>query len=644
MIKLLDRKGQFSIIAAVLVSIVLVTALITTYSIIRNNPLQDRPQILGAISEMNTAVSRILEFAVGYYGSILQVTGNTTYAKLLASKYLQSSFDHIAYTHPDWSPTIQITHSRLAATWFNKTSTSQGVLNITYSLMGLGISDIQYSTSAGLRVTVNPSNTSHVLATVTRDGDAPYPSLNKNSFLFYNYSYEESTWKLSNEGLTINSITSTETCSTYNITVPSGIDPSAYMLQVVDLRGIRVTGSTFSHYRYALNWNSVLYSSLSQDTIVVEALQNGSLRWLGQNLQFSTTSRPIPPIPAKAFHVNQTVNGITREVPFQIEDWGSNYRVPAGLTGNASLFSSRQMIVFLINHHVDNVILWWDGRDIANQTSYASTNRYFTGDNPGSRTLTNGLLTLTFSSSGFTATSSLVGSSLTTTASFLRVNGENPVYGASPAYIIHHGIVRDIVQQEAEWSGGIAGCPNVYAQIVLTLPANATYYTYSLRPIFVDSLQSRTITELVALRLAISNGHQLTENATSGGYPVASNATGPFYNFSSPTGWAHHWSEFVSEGAGAGMIFTDAANRLLYFFDDVAGEKTGALNIISSGRVIELAPIKMVDVAFQYGLDLIWHGAVVSFDGTDPIYRSADSIGLWAIVEAPPTVTATPET
>jgi hypothetical protein len=551
MMKLLDRKGQFSIIAAVLVSIVLVTALITTYSIIRNNPLQDRPQILGAISEMNTAVSRILEFAVGYYGSILQVTGNSTYAKLLASKYLQSSFDHIAYTHPDWSPTIQITHSRLAATWFNKTSTSQGVLNITYSLMGLGISDIQYSTSAGLRVTVNPSNASHVLATVTRDGDASYPSLNKNNFLFYNYSYEESTWKLSNEGLTINSITSTETYSTYNITVPSGIDPSAYMLQVVDLRGIRVTGSTFSHYRYALNWNSVLYSSLSQDTIVVEALQNGSLRWLGQNLQFSTTSRPIPPIPVKAFHVNQTVNGITREVPFQIEDWGSNYRVPAGLTGNASLFSSRQMIVFLINHHVDNVILWWDGRDIANQTSYASTNRYFTGDNPGSRTLTNGLLTLTFSSSGFTATSSLVGSSLTNTASFLRINGENPVYGASPAYIIHHGIVRDIVQQEAEWSGGIAGCPNVYAQIVLTLPANATYYTYSLRPIFVDSLQSRTITELVALRLAISNGQQLTENATSGGYPVASNATGPFYNFSSPTGWAHHWSEFVSEGAGA---------------------------------------------------------------------------------------------
>jgi hypothetical protein len=157
-------------------------------------------------------------------------------------------------------------------------------------------------------------------------------------------------------------------------------------------------------------------------------------------------------------------------------------------------------------------------------------------------------------------------------------------------------------------------------------------------------LQSRTITELVALRLAISNGQQLTENATSGGYPVASNATGPFYNFSSPTGWAHHWSEFVSEGAGAGMIFTDAANRLLYFFDGVAGEKTGALNIISSGRVIELAPIKMADVAFQYGLDLIWHGAVVSFDGTDPIYRSADSVGLWTIVEAQPTVTATTET
>jgi hypothetical protein len=776
--KLLNKKGQFSIIAALLVSIVLVTAIITTYSIIRNNPIRDRPQILGALDEMNLAINRILEFVVGYYGSILQVTGNTTYAKNLAAEYLQSSLENIAYTHPQWSPVFQINYSRVSASWFDRTSSSEGVLNTTYDLSGLGVYGVRYTASVGLIVTVNSSDTDSVLVNVTRDGDDPYPNLGRNSFFFYNYSYAETAWDLSNTGLSINSITSTDTYSVYNITVPSGVDPSSYMLQVVDPRGIMVAASTFSHYTYTFNWNQTLYQSLNQDTMVIEALQNGTLRWLGQNLELTTTGKPIPPIPVKAFHVNQTISDINREVPFQVEDWGSNYRVPAGLTSNASVFGSRQMFVFLVNHNAENAILWWDGRDVANQTSYAWQNKYFMGDDQDNGILTNGILTLNV---GNFVITSQVGSS-SSTAEFLRINNEDPVYGADPAYVIHHGIVRDIVQQEAEWSGGIfeninlyvdgfdwtdgqwreygsspylhdsdssyirddddfdsegwfsfqdmsltspptsviiefqtrcqgdeyfdfqidngthtfgyyaidppssygwrgydlsgildtveavnnarlrvryrfntgsaydvyirrcrlvveVGVPNIYSHIVLTLPANATYYTYAARTIFVDSVQGRTITDLNAIQLSVSNGQQLTENATSGGYPVTSSASGLFYNFSSSTGWAHHWSQYISGTRGAGIMYTDSANQLLYFFDNIAGEKTGALNVISSGRTIEVNPVEMVSVSFQYALDISWHGAVVNFDGTDPIYpESGGNIGLWVMSESPPTV------
>jgi len=783
--KLLSKKGQFSIIAALLVSIVLVTAIITTYSIIRNNPLQERPQILGAIDEMNLAINRVLEFVVGYYGSILQVTGNITYAKSLAAEYLQSSMENIAYTHPQWSPSFQINYSHVSATWFNRTSSSEGVMNVTYSLRGMGISGIQYTASVGLEVTVNPSNTTSVLVNVTRDGDTPYSTLSRNNFFFYNYSYTDLTWKLNNTGLTINSITSTETYSVYNITVPSGIDPSSYMLQVVDSRGIMVTASTFSHYTYTFDWNATgkenIYASLSEDTLVVEVLQNGTLRWLGQNLQLTTAGKPIPPIPVKAFHVNQTVNGINREVPFQIEDWGSNYQVPSGLTSNASVFGNRQMFVFLVNHNVENVILWWDGRDIANQTSNAWENRHFQ-DDPDNGVLSNGNLTLNigklteylyvnsfswsrtewveignspflddsdssyiwdddnydreryfyfedssassgsvvsariqfetrgdgddyfqfqiyngystygwysitglpssygwkeydvssilsslsrvnnarieirYRTSGSTSSdvfirrcrliievdlsgfiiSSTVGSSVAQ-AEFLRINGEDPVYGADPSYVIYNGSVRDIIQQEAEWSGGISGCPNLYAQIVLTLPANATYYTYTIRPIFVDSVQSRSINDLNVIRLTVSSGQQLTENATSGGYPVTSSATGLFYNFSSSTGWAHHWGEYISGSMGAGIMFPDNINQRLYYFDAIAGGKTGALNVIGSG-VIEFNPVEMASASFQYALDISWYGAVVNFDGTDPIYPDSGNVGLWVMVESPPTV------
>ena len=104
----------------------------------------------------------------------------------------------------------------------------------------------------------------------------------------------------------------------------------------------------------------------------------------------------------------------------------------------------------------------------------------------------------------------------------MRINTENSTYGAGLAYVIHNGIVRDIVQQEAEWGtggsgvGGADNCPNVYANIVLTLPANATYYTYQLRLMFINSTQPRTITDLCPIELttSLSSLQLQTENGT----------------------------------------------------------------------------------------------------------------------------------
>ncbi|MGQ9565231.1 MAG: hypothetical protein ACUVT5_01620 [Candidatus Bathyarchaeales archaeon] len=797
--RLLEKKGQFSIIAAALVAIVLATALITTYSMIKNNPLQERPQILGSVDEMNLAIDHILEFAVGYYGSILQITGNTTYAQKLATEYLVNGLQNIAYTHPSWNPAFEINHLLISASWFNRTSLSEGAINVTYSLAGLGISGIKYSTSLGLKVTVNPSMTNYVLINVSRDGDKPYPTLSKTNFLFYNYSYAESDWELKVGGA-ITSIFSTETYSTYEIMIPNGVDPKSYMVLSTDPRGISVVASTFSHYTYSFSWNQSLYSPLTNDVVVVEALQNGSLRWLGQNLQLTTSARPIPPVPIRALRVNQTINGVSREVPFQVEDWGSEYKVPLGIASNASIFGSRNMLVFLWNHQITNVTLWWDGQDTVVQSSYAITNRYFTGDDPANGILTNGKLALIFKRNdteylyvdGFNAShtswatvgaspylndnvsnyiytntdlnlegwfsfqnptyvgitsvrvefetmcsgneyfdfqitdgvntygyytidpdssyrwkhydvssslntwekivnakirvrfrynsgssstvyirrarirvtydttqwgvKSVLGNSVTT-AEFLRINGERSTFGANASYVIHHGIVRDIVQQEAEWSGGIANSPNVYAQIVIMLPANATYYTYALRTIFVSSTQSRTVNELSAIQLHMAYekstwgsvwGLTCAENGTSAGYPVVQNVsstTTQFYNSTSTqTGWAHHWSEFVKNNNGGGVMFTNASNFNLYVFDKIAEAKTGALSVTDTLRAnyqyvtIEVNPVKRFSVSFQNPLDTTWFGAVVNFDATDPIYPSNGTTGLWILVEKPPTI------
>jgi len=770
----LNSKGQFSIIAALLVAVILIATVIMTYSTIRNSPIQDQPQVLSAIDETNLALKQILGFTVGYYGSVLQVTGNSSYAKILAINYLHSGLMNIANMHPEWGPSFNVNSSDMRTYWFTNTSYSMGNLAVKYDLTGLGIYGINYATSCELNVQVtNTTSSNQASLIITRDDNEALINLGKQNFKFYRYRYASSTWELINPSVEPVAFAN----GTYLIDIPSGVDPYSYVIQVEDSRGIIVVASSFSHYICTLSWNqrsetkyavagstpvitgapdgnyatlgkdttctvtdyqggtgtikqvyfdityygtvsgtlawayrldggawipignlaeggsvssplnatynatnlrttwtwsnlnttdiqfqnndigasenayvdaiyvTVIvevagnYSTIPNETIVAELLQNGTIRWLGQNLQLTTNTKPIPPIPIKAIHVNQTISGVNREVPFQIEDWASEYTIPLGLTNNASVFSSRTMLIFLANSKVSKVTIWWNGSDTAIQTPYAYINRYFTGDNPSAERLTNGILTLQFGSD-FTVTSTK--GSTTCTARFMRINNEWSIYGSGQAYVIHHGIVRDIVHTEAEWSGGIDGCPNVYSHLVLTLPANATFYTYQLRLMFVQSQQDRTITDLCPIRLTASTGSPQTENGTTNGFPVVSSSSVSFYNFSG-SAWAHHWSQLISDTRGAGIMFTDSANQKLYIFDTIAGSKIGALRADSANRRIELRPVASGQVQFKFALDVIWYGAVVTFDGTTPIYKeeSGQKTGLWITVEYPPQITVT---
>ena len=203
------------------------------------------------------------------------------------------------------------------------------------------------------------------------------------------------------------------------------------------------------------------------------------------------------------------------------------------------------------------------------------------------------------------------------------------------AYVIYNGTVRDIIQQEPEYKDGVADSPNFYSQVFLTLPANAPYYTYAARTIFVNSSQSRIVYDLSAIQISGLSGTPLTENGTSGGYPITSSSTVLFYD-GSPTGWDHHWSQISSGNSGAGVMFTDNNNQNLYIFDSIAPDNTGALNVLSSR--IEVNPVERFTAPFTYSLDLTWRGAVVTFDG-EPIYPSSGDVGLWVMVEYPPSVT-----
>jgi hypothetical protein len=164
----------------------------------------------------------------------------------------------------------------------------------------------------------------------------------------------------------------------------------------------------------------------------------------------------------------------------------------------------------------------------------------------------------------------------------------------------------------------------------------------------VQSQQNRTVTEIRPIRtVTYPASLPQTENGTSNGYPIVSNATGSFYN-QSTANWAHHWSQFISGTKGSGIMLTDSSNQKLYNFDTLTTNKTGALKVSNDTgeNKIEFAPVTLTTLYnFTSALDIIWNGAVVTFDGTTPIYKldGGNGTGLWIIVEYPPTVAVTTE-
>ena len=153
----MNNKGQFSIIAALFVAVILVSSVMVTYSAIRYSSTQDQPQIISAIDETNLALKQVLGFTVGYFGSVLQVTGNSSYAYAQSSNYLNSGLANIADMNPQWGTSFNVPNLSLDTDWFMNDSYSEGNLNVTYNLIGLGITGIGYSVSCALNVQILPS-------------------------------------------------------------------------------------------------------------------------------------------------------------------------------------------------------------------------------------------------------------------------------------------------------------------------------------------------------------------------------------------------------------------------------------------------------------------------------------------------------
>ena len=274
----LNNKGAFSVIAALLVAVVLIAAVMTAYSSIRYNPVQGQPQILSAVDETNQALKQLLGFTVGYYGSVLKVTGNVTYAKQLANNYLKSGLENVAYVKPEWGLSLNTTDLLLNANWFTNKSYSQGSMQVTYDLIGLGILGVSYNASTRLEVQISNS----ILPTqaqfkILTDNGEPLINLGTNNIKFFRYVYGNLTWEFS---VPTNIISHGD--GTYIIDLPSGVDSNSYVVQVEDTRGISVLASSFSKFTSTIAWNTTAFKT------DLDYVDNANLNILGTHSDFAS--------------------------------------------------------------------------------------------------------------------------------------------------------------------------------------------------------------------------------------------------------------------------------------------------------------------------------------------------------------------
>jgi hypothetical protein len=120
-------KGQFSIIAAALLAIILISAVAVTYSIINFSLPKEQSNVSSSVYEVNNSLKQMLEFAVGYYCSVLQVTGNASFAQNLARNYLSSGFEFIANSHPELNPSIRISSMNFSVRWYESLQLQYGL-------------------------------------------------------------------------------------------------------------------------------------------------------------------------------------------------------------------------------------------------------------------------------------------------------------------------------------------------------------------------------------------------------------------------------------------------------------------------------------------------------------------------------------
>src|SRR5579875_708680 len=674
MVRVRSRNGQFIILAAALILIIMVSLVTFLYTNITTNQIVAQ-NVLGAVNSVEQAANKVLAASASYYSTILNVTGNYTYARQQAATLTFAGFNTLYNLYSYYGFTYSVTQPAFSAYWYSPLSYTYARSTVYFNLSSLGFTGLNSNATQELLVRIVcppncPPTGKEAIVNVEEQGDSPITSLQANNFYFEVYNNNLNEWvkqyptQFTNYGN-----------GTYSLSYNGFQD--AYILGVVDQRGILALASSYSSITYTFTWPT--YTTPITQPFVVQVYNNGSLSMLGQPL--TQQSYPIPPIPVKDILVNETnitssSGGVTKQfqVPFQIEDWASNYTVPLGLAGNETLFSSYQLIAALIApSKTQSLTIYWNGLDSWNQTPYAipctqQSRQYFTVKQSctSGSTITNGVLSInTANLQGNQVQLSVSVGSKTFTVSFVRADEQTSTNEGGYSFTLVPGVVRDIIQVEPENSNGFNKAYSVYFQLVLLIPADTNYIEVFQRAFFVNvpSNTQRNVNDLMLNSIQINQGSIFIQNSQTSTNQLWSQVqlgTQVFDQYNQTTqnqvgGQYHLWGMICSaldgsqpkqnsdpcspsNGFVVGFIMSQSQLQSLYGFTNYVKQcGGGVLATASSTSVLEidpvLAPTCTNGIQFDGSYTISWWGALwFSYQS------SMDPYTMSQLVETPPTV------
>ena len=165
------RRGQFSIITAFLVVLILVAAVNASYNLIKTNPFTEPVTLLSTTQSINQALKKLLAFTVSYYCSVVNVTGEATFADTETIKYLSGGLIKLAQTQGDAEPSFNVYETDFETKWFKPESWSKGTIGLTYDIPNLGLTGVKYRQEISLEVDLVGSTADAPYVKVYSDGE-----------------------------------------------------------------------------------------------------------------------------------------------------------------------------------------------------------------------------------------------------------------------------------------------------------------------------------------------------------------------------------------------------------------------------------------------------------------------------------------